>query len=125
MASDSSGELVILGVRIISSSVRSLTTVVLRNNLSYAAPAGMWGATHSYNSWNLGVDEPRFVSTDPSSPDFLRLASGSPAIGAGTDVGLPYAGAAPDLGAIPSDSGYADILGGTLPNVVTTTAARP
>jgi parallel beta-helix repeat protein len=99
------------------------TTVVLRNNLSYAAPAGMWGATHAYNSWNLDIDEPQFVSTDPNSPDFLRLAIGSPAIAAGTDVGLPYAGAAPDLGAIPHDSGYTDILGGTLPSTATYDAA--
>ena len=31
---------------------------------------------------------------------FLGLASSSPAINAGTDIGLPYSGSAPDLGAL-------------------------
>ena len=31
--------------------------------------------------------------------DGLRLQSGSPAIDAGVDVGLPYSGSAPDIGA--------------------------
>lgn len=51
---------------------------------------------------------PLFVSTDPTSPNFLRLSAGSPAIDAGVDVGLPYSGSAPDLGAYeyggPSDT---------------------
>ncbi len=33
----------------------------------------------------------------PSTP-FLRLAAGSPLVDKGTDVGLPFAGSAPDLG---------------------------
>ena len=46
------------------------------------------------------------VSTGPRNPDgsipesdFLRLAPESDAIDAGTDVGLPFVGKAPDLGA--------------------------
>ena len=51
------------------------------------------------NSWNLGIPDPQFRSLDPGSPDFLRLGSESPAIDAGTEIGLPYDGNAPDLGA--------------------------
>lgn len=51
------------------------------------------------NSWNVGIDAPQFRTTDPSSAAFLHLTSGSPAIDAGRDVGLKYAGDAPDLGA--------------------------
>ena len=73
-----------------------------------------------------------FVSTDPNSPDFFKLPAGSPAIDAGVDMGLPYYGAAPDLGAVEyipttyAASGIKDALGqasGTvvkLSNVVVT-----
>ena len=62
------------------------------------------GVVDSSNSWNLGIDDPGFASTDPSSDSFLRLAAGSPAIDAGTDVGLTYSGPAPDLGAYEYDA---------------------
>ncbi len=51
------------------------------------------------NSWDLGIEDPRFVSTDPQSQDFLRLRPDSPAIDAGIDIGLPFLGTAADLGA--------------------------
>jgi len=54
------------------------------------------------NSWDLGIDDPLFASLDPDSPRFLRLRPGSPAIDAGVDMGLPYVGAAMDLGAFES-----------------------
>lgn len=46
-----------------------------------------------------GVTGPR--KADGSLPDlpFMRLANGSDLIDAGTDIGLPYSGRAPDLGA--------------------------
>jgi parallel beta-helix repeat protein len=70
------------------------------NNISYAGSASMDSlAVHSSNTWNLGITDPRFTSTDPSSTSFLKLAAGSSAIDAGTNVGLPYSGGAPDLGA--------------------------
>jgi hypothetical protein len=53
----------------------------------------------SSESGNFNADPVEFRSVDVSSPDFLRLPDGSPYIDAGTDVGLPYNGAAPDLGA--------------------------
>ncbi len=46
------------------------------------------------------AEDPLFI--DPEARDF-RLQSGSPAIDAGIDVGLPYTGNAPDIGAIESD----------------------
>ncbi len=70
--------------------------------------------THEYNSWDLAVDvtDDDFISLnwkemltqrkdDGSLPDinFLRLKRGSDLIDAGKDVGLPYLGEAPDLGA--------------------------
>jgi hypothetical protein len=61
------------------------------------------------NSWDLGITSADFISTDPSSPNFLRLASNSPAVAAGTDVGLSYSGSAPDLGAIQDNRSIADI----------------
>jgi len=51
------------------------------------------------NSWNLDISDPEFASTDEDSDRFLRLDEGSPAVDAGTDVGLSYEGEAPDLGA--------------------------
>lgn len=54
------------------------------------------------NSWDLGIVDPRFASTDPTSPEFLRLRSDSPVIDAGIDLGQPYMGPAPDLGAFES-----------------------
>lgn len=79
---------------------------VLRNNLEYGAahPVQMEAIVdHEFNSWNLALtlNDNDFVSLDPLDlqTTFLRLAPGSPAIDAGTDVGLPFAGTAPDLGA--------------------------
>jgi hypothetical protein len=67
----------------------------------------------TFNTWNgIPVTAADFLSMDCSlllTPrnadgslpvtDFLRLAPGSNLIDAGTDVGLPYSGLAPDLGA--------------------------
>ena len=74
------------------------------------------------NSWNLispnaqNILEDNFISTDDfvisgkrnsdgSIPenDFLRLKDGSIFVDAGVDVGLPFKGKAPDLGAFESD----------------------
>jgi hypothetical protein len=73
---------------------------VFRNNInSGTGGVVMTGSVHDHNSWNLGISSCGFVSTDPASPDFLRLASSSSCIDAGTPVGdVSYLGAAPDLG---------------------------
>ncbi len=75
---------------------------VAKNNISYKDPDLAYGDEdeHSNNTWNLGIRDPEFKSLNPDSPDFLRLEEGSPAINAGARVDLPYAGPAPDLGAI-------------------------
>ena len=87
---------------------------VLRNNLAHGGAIGAWGGSHVANSWNLGIGDPAFLSTDPDDASFLALSAGSRAIDAGVDVGLPYAGAAPDLGAIEHEQVLADVLGAPL-----------
>ena len=70
------------------------------NNISYTGSVLMDASpTQQTNTWNLGITNPQFVSTDPVNANFLRLSAGSPAIDVGTDVGLSYNGSAPDLGA--------------------------
>jgi hypothetical protein len=90
---------------------------IFRNNLSFTGE-NYWGGipawTHDHNSWDYGVTVTNadFISldftqlaaarkADGSLPDidFLHLASGSDLIDAGINVGLPYAGMAPDMGA--------------------------
>jgi MYXO-CTERM domain-containing protein len=90
---------------------------VLRNNVAMAtgtAISNLTGGTDTFNSWSLSVtvSAADFVSvteTDAEAmraPDgglpnngFVRLAMGSDLIDQGTDVDLPFVGAAPDLGA--------------------------
>jgi MYXO-CTERM domain-containing protein len=125
---------------------------ILRNNISYTnKTANMGGVDTQFNTWDLNITPKAtdFLSiTDPtvsgtgqaieaSSPalgprqadgslpnvDFLKLAAGSQMIDKGTDVGLPYVGSAPDLGAYEygasgsagaSGTGGATGTGGTL-----------
>lgn len=76
---------------------------VLINNVSYGARVAVAPEViQKRNTWQLGIDDPEFASLDPGSPEFLRLAASSPAVSAGLDVGLEYAGDAPDLGAFES-----------------------
>ncbi len=98
---------------------------VLRNNLSFADGGQSIGGEvdNQYNSWNTGlfwpdakvkveVTEADFLSLDDTTArgersrggflprtDFLHLAAGSDLIDAGVDVGEPWKGKAPDLGA--------------------------
>lgn len=93
----------------------------LRNNIAYngTATSNMTGTTASHNSWNLGVtlNDAQFRSVSTAGWDaarqasgglpalpHLRLAAASTLIDKGTDVGLPYTGAAPDLGAFEQPS---------------------
>jgi len=89
---------------------------VLRNNISYAGSSSdqfQSGVDDSFNTWNgIPVNGADFLSLDDtiargdrmldgSLPisDFLRLDPVSNLVDAGTDVGLPFNGSAPDLGA--------------------------
>jgi hypothetical protein len=87
---------------------------VLKNNVSLDGAATIENATQSHNSWLSGfsVSSGDFESLDvstataPRNPDgslpdssLFRLKASSALNGAGVDVGLPFQGAAPNLGA--------------------------
>ncbi|WP_425465098.1 carbohydrate-binding protein [Nonomuraea longispora] len=88
----------------------------LRNNIAYTGTltSNMAGTSSAYNSWDLGVtlsdsqfqsvsttgwDAPRRADGSLPTLPHLRLAATSTLIDKGVDVGLPYTGRAPDLGA--------------------------
>jgi hypothetical protein len=85
------------------------STTTLRNNIAIGGRLYLQGANSSHNTWDLNITNPQFISTDPTHPDFLALQPTSPAINTGTNVGLPYTGTAPDLGAIPHNQRITDI----------------
>jgi hypothetical protein len=112
----------------------------IRNNIAMTtgtAIANLNGGTATFNSWNLQVtvSAADFLSVataealtarqaDGNLPNvnFMHLAAGSDLIDKGTDVGLPFNGSAPDLGAFESggstggapSSGGAPSTGGTV-----------
>lgn len=79
--------------------------VDLRNNVAYAPVVRVLDANNtalgSFNTWNLSITAPDFISLDPDNPNFLRPSAASPLRDAGTDVGLSGADTSPDLGALP------------------------
>ena len=89
----------------------------LANNISLGAPGSIENARTRGNSWEGLVASPAdFVSLDlsqarlPRNPDgtlpsmsLFRLSPGSGLIDVGVDVGLPFHGAAPDLGPFESE----------------------
>lgn len=94
----------------------NVTKHIVKNNISLLngrADDVLVGSDESHNSWNgLAATENDFVSVDDSvavgarqadgslpATDFLHLKSSSALIDKGVDVGLPFLGAAPDLGA--------------------------
>jgi len=101
---------------------------IVKNNVVYASTISQnwgWGANATHNN-NAGLTNDLtmtltaadFLSLDstglagPRQSDgslpkisFLHLAAGSKLIDAGVDVGLPYTGKAPDLGAFEAQSG--------------------
>ncbi len=86
----------------------------MRNNVGFPNDnTNMNGVENTFNSWNLSIVPANgdFVSVmdagfmgprqpDGSLPnlDFMKLRAGSQLIDKGTNVGLPFAGSAPDLG---------------------------
>jgi len=106
--------------------------VLTVKNCVALGPYGSLGsfAVQATNSWMspFVVDQTDFVSIDttgmrgPRKPDgslpdvtFMHLARGSDLIDAGTDVGLPFNGAAPDLGCFESNWPDAVNDGGPVP----------
>jgi hypothetical protein len=88
----------------------------LRNDIAYAGSltSNMTGTDAAYDSWNLSVtmsdaqfqsvaisgwDAARQSNGDLPALPYLHLASNSTLIDKGVNVGLPYRGSAPDLGA--------------------------
>lgn len=94
-----------------------ITVGVYRNNIAFSGSlySNRSNADEAYNSWTIagitvnasdfqntsvtGLDAPR--KADGSLPDLpnFHLAAGSDLIDKGTNLNLPFAGAAPDLGA--------------------------
>jgi hypothetical protein len=109
---------------------------ILRNNIAYPNKnndiGDAFGTDSQFNTWDLnitpkdsdfvGVTEPtpgegilgpRQADGSPPNVDFLKLAAGSAMIDKGTDVKLPFVGAAPDLGAYEFGSTGSSGGGGT------------
>lgn len=100
---------------------------ILKNNISYKNGSdGIFQSrqTIDHNSWQNGltVTASDFLSLDGTqlamarksdgslpSIDFMRLATGSDLIDAGTNVGLPFSGVAPDIGCFETSSGSVQI----------------
>jgi hypothetical protein len=91
----------------------------LRNNIAYTGSltSNMTGTNAAFNTWNLSVtlSDAQFRSVSTSGWDAARqadgslpvlpnlhLAANSTLIDKGTNVGLPFTGSAPDLGAFES-----------------------
>lgn len=79
-------------------------TVFDHNDYAGVTPRLYLGAAGFDNTIDGGhslAADPLFVDQNARPLPDLRLRDASPAIGAGADVGLPYGGSAPDLGALP------------------------
>ena len=101
----------------------------MRNNVGFPNKnTNMSGVDTGFNSWDLmltpaAADFASVMDTDALGPrqadgslpnvDFMKLAKGSKLIDKGTDVGLSFAGAAPDLGAFEYGATSAGVAGGT------------
>ena len=114
---------------------------IMRNNIGFPnRNSNMTGVDTMFNSWDLSltpangdfasVSDPSVSGTGmsiessgalgPRAPDgtmpkidFLKLAAGSKFIDKGTDVGLPFVGTAPDLGAYEYGAATTTGAGGT------------
>jgi len=94
----------------------------LRNNLAFRDGKRAWeddgGNQQQTNSWNVGLTDPAFLSTDPRAPNFLAPAPTSRVKDRGTNIGLPFTGSAPDLGAIPVGETVLSYLGIPLAEII-------
>jgi len=63
----------------------------LKNNIAYQNGTDESlnnSVTSEANTWDLGITDPQFASTDPSTTDFLRLTEGSPCVDAGVTLSV-------------------------------------
>ena len=125
-----------VGILICSSYHSNLEPTIIINNLIIGNPAGIfkdlsstqptlfnndvWSIKENYRNVTPGLDD---ISEDPLfvGDDDFHLQLGSPCIDAGKDIGLPYYGSAPDMGAfeyIPEPSTLI-LLGGGLVGLMT------
>ena len=95
----------------------------MRNNIGFPNKnSNMGGVDTAFNSWDLNITPaatdfasvsdtgamgPRQADGSLPNLDFMKLPAGSKMIDKGTDVGLPFAGTAPDLGAYEYGAGGA------------------
>lgn len=88
------------------------SSTTFRNNISESGRASMNGGTGFNNSWNLGITDSGFASTEPSNALFLSLSEGSAArnVGVNVDLDLDFSGSVPDLGALQFPHVWADAL---------------
>jgi hypothetical protein len=108
---------------------------LMQNNIAYSNSENgrvETGSTSNHNTWDAGapglssadflsldttgVSGPRGANGELPVLNFLKLASSSDLIDAGTDVGLTYSGTYPDLGMYEYSSGGAAVI----PTVTTT-----
>jgi hypothetical protein len=103
----------------ITEALKAGQTLTVKNSVSLAGNAELGSfAVQEKNGWlqPFSVTEDDFLSVDPTSAsaprkidgglpdiDFMHLAEGSDLIDAGVDLGFPFYGSAPDLGAFESD----------------------
>ncbi len=102
-------------------------TTEYRNNIFYGSTTAIAGGnagtvTRSNNMFWPASSAPSPLGTNETAQNpllgsFLELLAGSPAIGAGINVGLPFSGTAPDLGAF--QSAASPPAGGTVTGNVT------
>jgi len=108
----------------ITRSLNAGQTLTVKNCIAFTGIVDLGGfAIQEKNSWGglFVVTADDFLSVDPSAAsaprksdgslpdiDFLHLAPGSDLIDAGVDLGLPYQGKAPDLGAF--ESSFATVV---------------
>jgi len=101
-----------IAFRAVYSTVRAVNVSISNVETAFYFNPGYWGSASgsNVNCWNCQqvTSDPALVNITNMSfsnplyvapPQDYRLQAGSPLIDAGIDIGLPYVGAAPDIGA--------------------------
>jgi hypothetical protein len=93
-----------------------VTNLYISNNLFYDNLLDDWAGASDYSTVTTN---PNFTETgnrqDIDATGFYALSSPSDAIDGGTNVGLPFSGDAPDIGAIEENAGSETVISGCLP----------